>query len=104
MKLTDREMLNLADHLGGWEQIIYSFGCKLIHLSDYHMYLTRDPFDLISESEKNQIIGYLSSYHQYPDSDIDFEKLKGYLPNIMEKLSGNVEFYIEELPEKMSPS
>ncbi len=102
VKLSDRDMLNLANHLGGWEQYIYSFGCKLIHLSDYHLYWDSDPFDSISQSDKEMIVSYLKSYHQYPKSDIDFHDLIDYLPKIMEKLSSNVAFYIEELPEKMN--
>ena len=104
VKLTDRDMLNLANHLGGWEQIIYSFGCKLIHLSDYHLYLHNDPFQSISQIEKEEIVGYLARYHEYPKTDICFNDLIEYLPKIMEKLSGNIEFYIEELPVKMAGS
>ncbi|WP_444931386.1 hypothetical protein ACJJIF_06300 [Microbulbifer sp. SSSA002] len=101
VKVTDRDMLNLASHLGGWEQTIYSFGCKLIHLSDYHLYLDKDPFDTLSNAEKEEIIGYLSAYHDYSKSNIRFNDLVEYLPKIMVKLTDNVEFYIEELPEKM---
>lgn len=102
VKLTDRDMLNLASHLGGWEQTIYMFGCKLIHLSDYHLYLAKDPFETIAQSEKEEIIGYLSAYHNYPKTDICFDDLVDYLPKVMDKLSDNVEFYIEELPDKMA--
>lgn len=104
VKLTDRDMLNLASHLGGWEQTIYMFGCKLIHLSDYHLYLDKDPFETIPQSEKEEIIGYLLAYHNYPKTDICFDDLVDYLPKVMDKLSDNVEFYIEELPDKMAGS
>jgi len=101
VKVTDRDMLNLASHLGGWEQTIYSFGCKLIHLSDHHLYLDKDPFDTISNTEKEDIIGYLSAYHEYSKSNICFTDLVEYLPKIMGKLADNVRFYIDELPDKM---
>lgn len=101
VKVTDRDMLNLANHLGGWEQVIYSFGCKLIHLSDYHLYLDKDPFYTLSNAEKEDIIGYLSAYHGYYKSSIIFNDLIEYLPKIMGKLTDNIEFYIEELPDKM---
>jgi hypothetical protein len=101
VKITDRNMLDLSGHLGGWENVIYKFGCKLIHLSDYHLYMTRDPFDSVGVEEKQEIIGYLSFYHKYPDQTITFEALIEYLPKVMEKLNRNVNFYIEEIPMMM---
>lgn len=97
-RITDREMVDLARHLGGWEQLVYKFGCRLIHLSDFHLYLERDPFANIPADEKKQIIEYMVRYHKYPYSEVTFEKLIEYLPAIMEKISSNITGYIEDLP------
>lgn len=97
-RITDREMVDLAYHLGGWEQLVYKFGCKLIHLSDFHLYLEKDPFENIPHDEKMQIIEYMVIYHEYPYSEVTFETLIEYLPAIMEKISSNICGYIEDLP------
>ena len=95
-------MVDLASHLGGWEQIIYSFGSKLIHLSDFHLYQCKDPLLKCSVSEREEILDYLRKYHEYPHEDISLAGVIDYLPKVMEKLTGNVEFYIEELTEQMN--
>ncbi len=102
VKITDKDMLNFANHLGGWEQVIYKFGCKLIHLSNFHLYLVNDPFDTITKEDREEIVSYLHKYHHYPKETINFDDLKPYLPMVMEKITQNVESYIEELLEKMS--
>jgi len=100
VRLLDRSMLELASHLGGWEQIVYSFGCKLIHLSGYHLYKKRDPFNDIKEKEKNEIISYLEKYHSYPHGEINFTLLVPYLPKIWGKISSNNDSYLEDLTLK----
>lgn len=100
IRLADRTMVNLASHLGGWEQIIYSFGSKLIHLSDFHLYQSSDPLLKCSASEREEIRDYLSQYHEYPYEDATLAGVIEYLPKVMDKLTGNVEFYIEELEEQ----
>ncbi len=55
VKVFERDMLDLSSSLGGWENVIYSFGCKLIHLTDYHLYKTEDPFTKIEEIDKKEI-------------------------------------------------
>lgn len=34
-RITDREMVELADRLHGWDRSVYRFGCAFIHLSSY---------------------------------------------------------------------
>ena len=46
-KVRDREMVDLAQGLHGWTQLVYRFGCSFIHLSDLHDYQARDPFNLL---------------------------------------------------------
>jgi len=94
IRITDREMINLASKIGGWVEIIYSFGNKLIHLSDMH---SNNPTKNITIEEKNEIIKYLSDYHQYPYKDINKVHIEEYLPKIMKKLVENVAFYVEEI-------
>ncbi len=102
MILTDKDMLELANHLGGWEKVIYSIGCKLIHLSDYHLYYKNDPFNKITLESKNEIISYLKNYHKYSENNINFELLLEYLPLVMKKLVDNIDCFIELLRAKYS--
>lgn len=96
-RLTDRRMVDLASHLGGWEQLIYKFGCKLIHLSDAHLYETEDPVALLPVEDRTALVGYLSSYHGYAGSTSSIQQVISYLPQIMQKLQSNIGFYIAEL-------
>lgn len=100
VKLTDSNMLQFALFLGGWEKVVYDFGCKAIHLSDLHAYQTRDPFELVNVETKNKVIAYLKSCHGYDKQSISMDSLYEYLPKVMEKLSENVAFYIEELEDR----
>jgi hypothetical protein len=96
-RITDREMLDIAAHLGGWVEIIYLFGCKLIHLSDMHDYEVSDPFAKLSNQTRQEIITYLHDYHGYPYPDIDQPKFEAYLPKVMQKLIENVTYYVAEI-------
>jgi hypothetical protein len=48
--VTDREMVDLAQHLQGWTQSVYKFGCAFVHLSDFHNHLAENPFQKLSEA------------------------------------------------------
>ncbi|MGF1939049.1 MAG: hypothetical protein RM347_032645 [Nostoc sp. ChiQUE02] len=96
-RITDREMIDLARHLGGWVNFIYSFGCKLIHLSDIHDYKVSDPFTKLENADRLEIVKYLHDCHQYPDPDIDQPRFEAYLPKVMQKLVDNVAFYVAEI-------
>lgn len=97
-RITDREMVNIASQIGGWVNIIYSFGCGLLHLSNLHDHESNDPFDAaIDPIDAARIIYYLDQYHGYPDQDIDKQRLGQYLPKVMEKLVQNVNHYIGEI-------
>jgi hypothetical protein len=99
-RLGDKKMVGLASHLGGWEQLIYNFGCKLIHLSNAHLYETEDPVALMSEQEQEALTGYLRSYHGHSGNAASIKEVIYYLPKVMEKLGGNVGFYVEQLEER----
>lgn len=59
-RITDREMVDLAAQIGGWVRIIYSFGCKLIYLSNFHDHATSDPFTKIDPATTHEISTYTS--------------------------------------------
>ena len=62
-KITDRDMVNLSSSLHGWTQNVYTFGCGFIHLSAYHDYAERDPFDSLTREDRRDIAGYFKYYH-----------------------------------------
>jgi hypothetical protein len=101
-RITDREMLNVASSIGGWVEIIYSFGCKLIHLSELHGYKTNRSQSNIPANEKEEIIQYLSCYHDYPYDDIEVDHIEKYIPEIMKKLIDNVNYYILQIETENS--
>ena len=96
--ITDKEMVDLE---GGWVRIVYNFGCKLIHLSDYHSYNRSDPFQKINRVEKDEIIDYLNFYHQYPFSDIRMDQFVPYLPKVMKKIIDNAGYYVRGIEENL---
>ncbi|RYG56189.1 MAG: hypothetical protein EON56_04530 [Alphaproteobacteria bacterium] len=98
--LSDKSMVAFAHFLGGWERVAYEFGCKAIHLSDLHAYLVGDPMKNLSQHDRQEIAHYLSSYHGYDGKDLTMDDMVSYLPKVMEKISSNVESYLEELEER----
>ncbi|MBD2505066.1 hypothetical protein [Anabaena azotica] len=96
-RITDREMVNLASKDCLWVNIIYSFGCKLIHLSNLHDYKVSDPLVKIADEKRLEIIKYLRQHHKYPDDEIDLPRLKAYLPKVMQKLVENVAYYVDKI-------
>jgi len=91
-RITDREMLEG----GGWEAVVYDFGCGLIHLSDKHLYKDSPKLN-ISQNEKEKIISYMARYHDFNKTDVDMDDIVEYLPRIYKKVYDNIEFYLEEL-------
>ena len=43
-KITDKEMVDLAQTLHGWAQSVYKLGCAFVHLSNFHNHLSSNPF------------------------------------------------------------
>jgi len=106
-KITDREMVDLAQTLHGWTQPVYKFGCAFIHLSSLHDYNDRDPLSQLPEDERRDIIQHCRHYHGGPTADTAaFEGLVPYLPRILDKVSGNLECYLVALEngKVMEPS
>jgi hypothetical protein len=69
-------------------------------LSDLHAYQVSDPVKNLSEHERQEIAQYLKSYHGYDGEDLTMDDMVFYLPNVIEKISSNVEFYLEQLEER----
>ena len=95
--ITDKEMVELE---GGWVTMVYHFGCKLIHLSDYHSYSRNDPFQKMTADQIAEVIGYLEYYHGYPFSDISMNKFVPYLPKIIQKIIDNCAYYVNDIEEQ----
>lgn len=99
-KITDREMVELAQRLQGWTLSVYKFGCAFIHLSDFHNHAVQDPFKALPETERQDILRHMRNYHGGPlGDDPDIEDLAQFLPQVFEKIAGNLECYVKSLED-----
>ncbi len=97
-RITDKEMVELANELHGWTESVYRFGCAFIHLSGFHDYRERDPMDMISEEEKQAILKHMRHYHGGPgQANPTFKDVIPYLPMAFEKIASNLECYAKDL-------
>jgi len=97
-KITDRNMVDLSSKLHGWARNVYAFGCGFIHLSAFHDYPDRNPFDLLTSQDRKNIAGYLRHYHGVEMvATTTFREIEPILPAVIEKISGNLECYIKDL-------
>lgn len=98
--VTDREMVDLAQHLQGWTQSVYKFGCAFVHLSDFHNHLAQNPFDKLMKFEKQDILSHMRYHHDGPShDDLDMAELAIYVPQVFEKIARNLECYLIELEQ-----
>lgn len=96
--VTDKEMIDLGNSLQGWCRSVYRFGCAFIHLSNMHDYNDRDPLTLISSEDRDEIIGHCRAYHGGPHTEPPrFVDLVPYLPKAFNKVSANLDCYLESL-------
>ncbi|WP_143273595.1 hypothetical protein [Aquimarina sp. MAR_2010_214] len=99
--VTDKNMVDLADNLNGWTQSVYKFGCAFIHLSNFHDYLTEDPFKSLPDLEKDAIIHQMKNYHSANlNRGSSLNEIIVHLPFVMEKITSNFECEIKSLEEK----
>jgi hypothetical protein len=97
-RITDREMVDLAQKLHGWTESVYRFGCAFIHLSAFHDYRHRDPLSQLGEAERAAILHHMRVYHGGPmSSSPTFQELAFFLPSVFEKVSANLECYLKDL-------
>ena len=100
-KVTDKDMVELANNLQGWTLSVYKFGCSFIHLSKYHDYSDENPFDLLSSEEQKSILKHMRYYHGGPkNSSPNFDEFVTYFPSVFDKISGNLECYLNDLELK----
>ncbi|MDD2038757.1 hypothetical protein NP572_19470 [Pseudomonas putida] len=95
-RVTDKEMVDLAQQLQGWTLSVYKFGCAFIHLSNLHDYNDRDPMQLLPIQDRESILEHSRNYHGGPEGT-GFEDLLPYLPRALDKVSSNLEYYLEQL-------
>lgn len=97
-RVTDREMVELANRLQGWTASVYKFGCGFIHLSRYHDYNDTDPLSLVSHEDRRAILDHMRSYHGGPHWEHPtFEELAWFFPMVFEKIRSNLESYVKRL-------
>lgn len=98
--VTDKEMVDLAQNLQGWKRSVYKFGCAFIHLSNLHDYNDRDSLEQLPFQEREDILGHCRYYHRDPcGNDAKSSDLIPYLPSVLEKNSGNLECYLENIEQ-----
>jgi hypothetical protein len=103
--ITDREMVDLSDRLIGWTRSVYKFGCAFIHLSSFHDYRNIDPVCRLPEAERLDLINHCRNYHGGPMSNNPtLDDFIPYLPRVFDKISSNLECYIEKLIAQDPPS
>lgn len=96
--VTDRDMVDVSQHLQGWTQSVYLFGCSFIHLSDFHNHHVQNPFQRLTETEKQNVLSHMRHYHRGPLHDNpDMEDISEYLPRVLDKIASNLMCYIESL-------
>lgn len=99
-KVTDRDMVDFAQHLHGWTELVYRFGCSFIHLSNLHDYQARDPFHSLPIEEREGIAQYLRQYHGGVASrDSTFTDIATYTPKVLEKITSNLENGLRHLEQ-----
>jgi hypothetical protein len=99
--ITDRQMVELSNHLHGWTKSVYKFGCAFIHLSSMSDYKNENPFSKLSEKEEADIKQHLFDYHSFPLSNkLNIDTVSPYLFRILKKIHDNLETYIKSLEKE----
>lgn len=96
--VTDRTMVDLTDRLHGWTNSVYKLGCAFIHLSPMAGYRNSNPFQQLEQTEINDIKQHLHYYHGFQlHDDLNMNTVSPYLLRVLDKVSSNLECYIEYL-------
>ncbi|EKN3347113.1 hypothetical protein O8E94_002408 [Yersinia ruckeri] len=97
-KVTDKEMVDLANEFQGWTRSVYKFGCSFVHFSNFHDYSENNPFESLSDEERYDILSHLRYYHGGPvDDKPSFAEIARYFPSVFRKISDNLECYLVSL-------
>ncbi len=96
--VTDRNMVDLADRLHGWTNSVYRLGCAFIHLSPMADYKNSNPFQQLEQTEITDIKQHLHHYHGFDLNDeLNMNTVIPYLLRVLDKVSSNLECYINDL-------
>jgi hypothetical protein len=96
--VTDRHMVNLTGRLFGLTNSVYKLGCAFIHLSPMADYKNSNPFQQLEQTEIDDIKRHLHHYHYFNlENPLNMDTITPYLLKVLEKVSGNLECYIEHL-------
>jgi len=96
--VTDRQMVELTKELYGWTNSVYKLGCAFIHLSPMADYKNNNPFQQLKQDEINDIKQHLHSYHGFSLFELlNMETVSPYLFKVLEKVTGNLGCYIDDL-------
>ena len=99
-KISDKEMVDLAQTLHGWAQSVYKFGCAFVHLSNFHNHLSSNPFKSLPQIEREDILTHMRAYHGGPaEDDPSMEVIASYVPRVFEKISSNLLYWVEQLEQ-----
>jgi hypothetical protein len=99
-RITDRDMLVVAEKLHGWSRNVYTFGCAFIHLSSLHAYASVDPLDQLTSDERHTIADHINYYHGARLTERShFADLIPFLPRVLAKITGNLSCYLDNLEE-----
>ncbi len=97
-RITDREMVNLANTLTGWAASVYKFGCAFIHLSKFHDRAARDPFKALPTSERRHIISHVEHYHgAFRTKTPGIDDLLPLIPRVFTKVTDNLRCQLDAL-------
>jgi hypothetical protein len=96
--VTDREMVDAAQQLQGWTRSVYRFGCAFVHLSDFHNHFALDPFQRLTQDERDDILHHMRHYHGGPmNNNPGIREIADYVPRVFEKIADNLRHYNEQL-------
>lgn len=97
VRITDREMAELALKRHTWVRQVYQFGCNLIHLSDWHGYQTADPTKNMTPDDRASVLEEIERVHAKRFSELTFTALLEHAPFAIEKIADNLECYLKDL-------
>jgi hypothetical protein len=102
-QITDRQMVDFANTINGWERSAYKLGCAFIHLSAMSDYNHTNPFLQLPLDEQRDIKQHLNNYHGFPLTyNLSVETVGPYLLKVLEKISSNLEYEIQKLQRGFS--
>jgi len=96
--ISDEMLLKFTETLREWDKSIYEFGFSFKSLSNNFNYGSKNPIKSMSEQDREKLHSYITEYHNrdFPD-DFTLDDLIPVLPDIIERISTNLQSYMERL-------